>query len=103
MKTQTFLGWLFVLLALVLVAVDLAPTIIAIRQHAAPVLPSLTLLGIALGVLVFGGWLLPSARVGAVVHEYLAEVRPTSLPFLGRGDRAAAPPEAPEPPPPPPS
>jgi hypothetical protein len=95
MRTQTALGWLFVLLGILLVAVDLAPTIDAIRQHAPPVLPSFMLLGIALGVLVFGGWLLPSAHVGSVVREYLAALRPTSVPFLGRGDRGAPPSDPP--------
>lgn len=84
MKTQTALGWLFVLVGLTILAVALGPAIYALATHGAHVDPPLTLLAVGIAVTVFGAWLLPSSHVGTTVREVRVELADTELPFIGR-------------------
>ena len=89
MKTQTVLGWLFVLLGLVILAIALGPAVYALRMHGPHVDPSYRLLGIGLSVTFFGAWLLPSSHVGTTVREVRVELADTDLPFIGRSRKSA--------------
>lgn len=89
MKTQTVLGWLFVVIGLVILAISLGPAVYALQVHGPHVDPSYRLLGIGLGVTFFGAWLLPSSHVGTTVREVRVELADTNIPFIGRGRNGA--------------
>ena len=91
MKTQTAIGWLFVVIGLVILLVALGPALYALRTHGPHVDPSLTLLAVGMAVTVFGAWLLPSSHVGTTVREVRVELADTDLPFIGRGRTGSAP------------
>lgn len=105
MSRQTFLGWLFLVVGLLLIALAGAPIVVALRTHAPPPPVTTLFLGflcIGIVVAVFGAYLLPSSgapvavsQIIAVVGPYLPSVR---IPGVSRaGDPT---PKAPAPKPP---
>lgn len=88
MTRQTLLGALFLLVGLAIVAVVLAPVVVAvIGKSPAPTI-SVFLLTIGIGLAVFGAWLIPSSGVGQTVTQVTVALGGTSLPFFG-GRRAS--------------
>jgi hypothetical protein len=104
MSRQTFLGWLFLGLGLLLVALAGAPIVVALRTHAPP--PPLTMLflvflAFGIGLAVFGAWLLPSSGVPAAGASFIAVIGPylpsVRIPGVSRVDDPKPAPPAPKP------
>lgn len=93
-RQQTFLGYLFLVVGLALIAIAAAPTIMGMRAHpVAHVDVPLRLAGLGVAVSILGAWLIPNSGAGPVVERIVV----VAGPILGRipGFRPASPPEAP--------
>lgn len=88
MTRQTLLGALFLLVGLAIIAVVLAPVVVAVLAKAPAPAISVFLLTIGIGLAVFGAWLIPSSGVGATVTQVTVALGGTTLPFFG-GRRAS--------------
>lgn len=99
MSRQTFLGWLFLVLGVLLILLAVSPIVVGLlatpRGHGDVSLP---FLGFGVGLAIFGAWLLPSSGAPAAVTQIIAVSGPllNRVPGLSRiGDPTPKPPEAP--------
>lgn len=87
MTRQTLLGLLFLLIGLAIIAVVLAPVVLAIKAHTAPADLSVMQLVIGLAVTVFGAIVIPSSGAAPAIQNILVLASTTNLPFIGGAAR----------------